>query len=71
MVVTITPGEGIGAVLFNLGRDSALLEGIRGAELRLTKSEATSLATLIHAVQESKSALPALEDFVQNFPRRI
>lgn len=68
--IEITAGEGIGGIIYDLSEQCKELRDFRGATFRMTKSEAVSLGTVLQATLDSSSALPALVDFLQNFPRR-
>lgn len=64
MPVTIAPGNGIGGFLFENCQE------FRGRTYLLTRSESESLALLIEAVQVNDEARPALNDFLEHFPRK-
>ena len=69
MTIQIAPGIGMGAILFTLINSMETLKDQRGRILRLTRSEATSLGTIIQAVVDSPTAMPVLEDWLHNFQR--
>lgn len=69
MVIQISPGEGIGGLIFSWGEVSPVLKKMRGRIMKLTQSEAESLGAIVHTVQQYFPALPILEDWIARFPR--
>jgi len=63
MQVTIAPGKGIGGILYELSTK------FRGRTFMLTKSEALTLSHLLEAAEDTPKAVPAVEDFLEHFPR--
>lgn len=69
--VTIAPGEeGLGGILYELSTRCIELRDFWEITFRITRSEARSIGILVQASLESDSALPALVDFLRNFPRK-
>lgn len=68
--ITITPEEGLGGILYELSTRCRGLQDFRETTFRITRSEAQSIGILVQAALESDSALPALVDFLRNFPRK-
>ena len=69
MTIQIAPGSGIGGLIYVYGEESEVLRGQRGRVIKLTPLEATSLGVILQAIQESPTAIPVLEDWIQGFPR--
>lgn len=70
MTVNIVPGEGMGGTIYLLSELCEELKKFRGTIFNMTRSEANSLGILIQASVYSAEALPALVDFLHNFPRK-
>lgn len=68
MPVRMSPGKGLGAMLYELSENSEDLRAFRDITFLMTRSEAVSIGLLIQAAFSNEDAVPALVDFLVNFP---
>jgi hypothetical protein len=70
MPVAVAPGKGMGGILHDLASEHKELESFKGSTFRVTTTEAKSLGLLVEAAVASPTAVPALVDWLEKFPRR-
>lgn len=68
MPVKVARGKGIGEMLANLATNYEDLDRFKDRTFVMTESEAKSLAILLEASYEHATAIPALVDYLNNFP---